>query len=219
MNLTPKMILLSLGGTGLYLVIAIFAEGGVEAFFSHPPLTAVVIVTFALAIVPLFSGVNLSSGVREDRSNRWVLPVFGVLGVLSAFLPAYTDRIDFWTLDGDTVHWIGVALYALGGIVRLWPVFMLGNRFSGLVAIQPGHKLVTTGIYSIIRHPSYLGLLIIALGWGLAFRSSIGVILAALNLVPLIGRIRAEEKLLASEFGAEYEAYRARTSKIVPGVY
>jgi protein-S-isoprenylcysteine O-methyltransferase Ste14 len=103
--------------------------------------------------------------------------------------------------------------------VRLWPVFVLGNRFSGLVAIQPGHKLVTTGIYSVIRHPSYIGLMITALGWALAFRSGVGVILAALNLVPLVGRICAEERLLASEFGEEYDAYRARTSKIIPGVY
>lgn len=219
MNPTPKMILLSLGGTGLYLAIAIFAAGGIEAFFSHPPLTAVAVVTFALAIAALFSRGSMSPGVREDRGNRWVIAAFAALGILTAFLPAYTDRIDFWTFGGDTVRWIGVTLYALGGIVRLWPVFVLGNRFSGLVAIQPGHKLVTTGIYSVIRHPSYVGLLITAFGWALAFRSGVGVILAALNLVPLIGRIRAEEKLLASEFGAEYEAYRARTSRLIPGIY
>ena len=49
-----------------------------------------------------------------------------------------------------------------GGALRIWPVFVLGRRFSGLVAIQPGHTLVTTGIYSVIRNPSYLGLLIIS---------------------------------------------------------
>lgn len=219
MNLTPKMILLSLGGTGLYLAIAVFAAGGIEAFFSHSPLTAVVVVTFALAVAALFSGGSMSPGVREDRGNRWVIAAFALLGVLTAFLPAYTDRIDFWTFGGEGVRWIGVALYMLGGIVRLWPVFVLGNRFSGLVAIQPGHKLVTTGIYSVIRHPSYVGLLVTAFGWALAFRSGVGVILAALNLVPLIGRIHAEEKLLASEFGAEYETYRARTSRLIPGIY
>jgi protein-S-isoprenylcysteine O-methyltransferase Ste14 len=62
-------------------------------------------------------------------------------------------------------------------------------------------------------------LLIISLGWGLAFRSTIGVLLAAANLVPLVARIRAEEALLASQFGAEYDAYRARTSRLIPGLY
>jgi hypothetical protein len=114
---------------------------------------------------------NLSPGVRKDRANRWVIAVFGLIGLLEACLPAYTDRKRFWTLDGDTIRWVGVALFAAGGALRLWPVFVLGRRFSGLVAIQLGHTLVTTGIYGVIRHPSYLGLLVNSLGWALAFRS------------------------------------------------
>ena len=91
-----------------------------------------------------------------------------------------------WTIDGDTVRWIGVVLYAGGGVPRLWPVFLLGSRFSGLVAIQPGHTLVTDGIYRTIRNPSYLGLFVLSLGWALAFRSMTGVLLVALMIQPLI---------------------------------
>ena len=167
----------------------------------------------------LFSEGNLSAGEREDRANRWVLIAFAVLGLLSAWLPAYTDAKDIWTIDGDTVRWIGVVLFALGGVLRLWPVFVLGRRFSGLVAIQPGHALVTDGIYRVIRHPSYLGLLVGSFGWALAFRSGVGLVLAALMLLPLIGRIRAEEALLREQFGADYEAYRARSWRLVPGIY
>jgi len=112
-----------------------------------------------------------------------------------------------------------VALFGAGGALRLWPVFVLGDRFSGLVAIQPGHRLVTSGVYGVIRHPSYLGLLISSLGWGLAFRSWIGVLLAALLVPPLLARINAEERLLRSQFGDEYDAYRARTSRLIPGLY
>ena len=100
-----------------------------------------------------------------------------LLGLLTAYLPAYTDRHVYWTLDGDPLRWLGVGLFAVGGTLRLWPVFVLGHRFSGLVAIQPGHTLVTTGVYGIIRHPSYLGLLVNALGWGLTFRAGVGVLL------------------------------------------
>jgi len=102
---------------------------------------------------------------------------------------------------------------------RLWPVFVLGRRFSGLVAIQPGHTLVTSGVYGVIRHPSYLGLLLNALGWGLAFRSGVGVLLTALIVVPVLARIRAEEQLLRTQFGGEYNAYCARTSRLIPGLY
>jgi protein-S-isoprenylcysteine O-methyltransferase Ste14 len=96
---------------------------------------------------------------------------------------------------------------------------VLGHRFSGLVAIQPGHTLVTGGVYGIIRHPSYLGLLVNSLGWGLAFRSGVGVLLTALLVPPLLARIRADERLLRTQFGDEYDAYRARTSRLIPGLY
>ena len=78
---------------------------------------------------------------------------------------------------------------------------------------------MTSGLYGVIRHPSYLGLLINALGWALAFRSGVGVLLAALMVPPLVGRMNSEEALLGSQFGAEYDAYRLRTWRLIPGVY
>jgi protein-S-isoprenylcysteine O-methyltransferase Ste14 len=216
---SPKLIAATILGTAAYLGLAILGWGGFAAFFSHPARTAVAVILALLAVAALFTAGNLSSGEREDRGNRWVLAAFGVLGVLIGFLPAYTDRIDFWTIDGDTVRWLGVALFAVGGALRLWPVFVLGNRFSGLVAIQPGHALVTTGIYSVIRHPSYLGLIVNAVGWSLAFRSGVGVLLTVLMIIPLLARMDAEEALLCSQFGNEYQSYMAHTSRLIPGVY
>jgi protein-S-isoprenylcysteine O-methyltransferase Ste14 len=172
-----------------------------------------------MSVIASFSSGNLSSGEREDRDNRWVIAAFAVIGLLEAYLPAYTDRKGFWTLDGDSVRWIGVVLFIFGGALRILPVFVLGHRFSGLVAIQPGHTLVLTGIYGVIRHPSYLGLLVNALGWALAFRSGVGVLLTVLTIAPLVARINSEEALLHTQFGAEYDAYRARTSRLIPGVY
>ncbi|MGA8057155.1 MAG: isoprenylcysteine carboxylmethyltransferase family protein [Candidatus Binataceae bacterium] len=206
-------------GTAAYFALAVMGRGGLAAFFSHPPLTALAIALFAISGVALFAGGNVSPGVREDRDNRWVLVAYGVLGLLDCYLPAYTDRIDFWTIDGDTIRWLGVVLFTAGGLLRLWPVFVLGNRFSGLVAIQPGHTLVTSGVYGVIRHPSYLGLFVNSLGWGLAFRSGVGVLLTVLTMLPLLARIRAEERLLRSQFGDEYDAYCARTSRLIPGIY
>lgn len=205
-------------GTAIYIGVVVLAAGG-SAVFLHPPLIVLAVVFLIMVVAALFAGGNLSPGVREDRGNRWVIAAIGVLGLLSAFLPAYTDRIGLWTFDGDAVRWLGVALFAVGGALRLWPVYVLGDRFSGLVAIQPGHRLVTGGIYAVIRHPSYLGLLVNSLGWALAFRSGVGVMLTALLLLPVVARIRAEEALLSSEFGDEYDAYRARTSRLIPGLY
>ena len=113
----------------------------------------------------------------------------------------------------------GGAVFSVGCGVRMWPVFVLGNRFSGLVAIQPGHTLVTTGIYGVVRNPSYLGMVVALVGWALAFRSGVGLVLTALILPPLVARMHAQERLLRSQFGSEYEAYCARTQRLIPGIY
>jgi protein-S-isoprenylcysteine O-methyltransferase Ste14 len=217
---SPKVALVSLGGTLVYLGLAVLGWGGLAAFFSHPARATLTVIVILLAVAALFTTGNMSSGEREDRSNRWVIAAFGIIGLVAAWLPAYTDRIDVWTIDGDAVRWLGVVLFAAGGALRIWPVFVLGRRFSGLVAIQPGHTLVTTGIYRVIRHPSYLGLLVNALGWALAFRSLAGVLLAAFTMVPVVARIRSEEALLRSHFGGDYDAFRAQTPwRLVPGLY
>jgi protein-S-isoprenylcysteine O-methyltransferase Ste14 len=206
-------------GVCAYVGLAVLGWGGFRPFFSHPALIALVVVLFALSFVSFFAGGNLSPGVREARSNRWVIAVFAVIGFLNAYLPAYTDRKELWTIDGDTIRWLGVVLFATGGALRIWPVFVLGQRFSGLVAIQPGHTLVTSGVYGVIRHPSYLGLLINSLGWSLAFRSGVGVLLTVLLIPALLSRISAEENLLRAQFGEEYKAYCSHTSRLIPGIY
>jgi protein-S-isoprenylcysteine O-methyltransferase Ste14 len=219
MRSTPILAFISVVAALGFLGLAVLGWGGFAAFFSHPPLIVLAVAVLLMSGAAFFSSGNLSSGEREDRANRWVIVAFALIGLLEAYLPAYTDRKDFWTFDGDTVRWLGVFLFAVGGALRIWPVFVLGRRFSGLVAIQPGHTLVTSGVYGVIRHPSYLGLLVNSLGWALAFRSGVGVLLGALIIPPLLARIRAEEALLRSQFGREYDAYCARTSRLVPGLY
>jgi protein-S-isoprenylcysteine O-methyltransferase Ste14 len=211
--------LLMIAASAAYFGLSIYGAGGFGAFFSQPAFIALTVVFFALTLAAIFAGGGLTTGECEDRSNRWVLYVFGMVGLALGFLPAYTDRIGFWTIDGDAIRWIGVALFAVGGALRIWPVFVLGNRFSGLVAIQAHHELVTNGIYSVIRHPSYAGLLINSVGWSLAFRSGAGLILTAILVPIIVARIHSEERLLQSHFGAEYDAYRSRTSRLIPGIY
>ena len=203
-----------------YLGLAIVGAGGPGRFFSYPPLIAVSLVTIALGFASLFSEGHIGSGVKEDRSNRWVIAALGVLGFIDAYLPAYTDRIDFLTFGGEGVRWLGVFLYAAGGVLRLAPVFVLGRRFSGLVAIQPEHRLVTSGLYGIIRHPSYLGLfvLIARLGAGVPLRAWASS--SPCCRLPSCWRASTLRSGCSSEtFGAEYDAYRARTWRLIPYVY
>lgn len=218
MQLLIRLILILLL-TAAWLALAAWGLGTAAPFFTDPPLVVFVWINVAVCAAAAFAGGNISTGVKEDRGNRWVLVVFTVLGLLIGYLPAYTLRVGFWTFGGDNVRWCGVALYAVGCWLRLWPVFVLKNRFSGLVAIQVGHQLVTGGPYRLIRHPSYLGVLVLCTGWALVFRSGVGLVITALIWLTLLGRIASEEALLREHFGSEYEDYRARTWRLVPGVY
>ncbi len=219
MAATPKLALSALVSTLFFIGLAIVGRGGVRPFFANPARIAFVVIFLVLTVASWFSSGNVSSGEREDRSNRWVLAVFMILSILSIYFSAYTDRKNIWVIDGDAARWTGVGLLIVGGVIRLWPVFVLGNRFSGLVAIQPGHTLVTTGIYRVVRNPSYVGLLLSSFAGNLVFRSVVGMVLSALMIPPLIARIHSEERLLGSQFGAEYEAYRRRTWRLIPGLY
>jgi len=219
MHVAPRMAVFSVVGMLVYLCLPVLGEGGLRRFLSHPPLVALILVTLALTASALFSRGNLSSGEREDRKNRWVLGAFALIGLMLGYAPALSDRLDLFVVGGAATRWVGVLLYAVGGALRIAPVFALGERFSGLVAIQRDHELVTDGLYRYIRNPSYLGLLIGTLGWALAFRSIIGILLTVLLVVPLVARMQAEEALLGERFGEAYAAYRARSWRLIPWVY
>jgi protein-S-isoprenylcysteine O-methyltransferase Ste14 len=217
----PKwgMVLITAASLALYLGLAVWGWGGWLAFMEHPARAGAAVAMVVISVAAMFTRGNISSGRREDPRNRWVLLPFLVLGFVLAWLPAYTDRHDVWTIDGDAVRYLGLALFVVGSVLRVGAVFVLGRRFSGLVAIQEGHELVTGGLYGWIRHPSYLGLLLGQLGWVLVFRSAIGVLVSLLLLPPLVARMNAEEALLESEFGARYADYRRRTWRLLPFIY
>jgi protein-S-isoprenylcysteine O-methyltransferase Ste14 len=214
-----KIMLTGIVSLVIQFGLAILGWGGWMAFWAHPAFKALVWVCAALMVVAAPSGGSMNAGEKEDRGNRWVLAAFGVLTLAGAFFSAYTDRIGFWTLDGDGMRWAGVSVCFAGGLLRLLPVYVLKNRFSGLVAIQHDHRLETHGLYGVIRNPSYLGLLITAVGWALAFRSGVGVLLALGQMAPLVARMNAEERLLRAHFGVEYDAYVKRTWRLLPGIY
>ena len=214
-----RMLFGSVVYVGIEFTLAALAWGGFRPFFAHPQFKALLVLTVMMIAVSFASEISVSSGVKEDRSNRWVLGAFSLLGLALAFFPAWTDRIGFLVFGGATLRWIGIVVFTIGGALRLYPVFVLGRRFSPLVAIQEGHTLVTTGIYGRVRNPSYLGLLINMLGWSLTFRSGVGVVICALTFAVLTVRMNSEEQLLHEHFGAEYDSYRARTARLIPWVY
>jgi hypothetical protein len=75
-------------------------DGRPSWYFSHIPLIALAVITAAPGVASPFTEGHLGSGMREDRSNRWVIEAPGVLGFTGAYLPAYSSRHDILTCAG-----------------------------------------------------------------------------------------------------------------------
>jgi protein-S-isoprenylcysteine O-methyltransferase Ste14 len=136
-----------------------------------------------------------------------------------AVLPPYLDGRELWTTDAVVTPYVGLFLLTAGGVLRIAAVFVLGRRFTGLVAVQENHRLKTDGLYRWIRHPSYAGMLVYIAGFVLVFRCWLGLLIVAGFFAVLIARMNSEEALLESEFGEEYASYRRRTWRLVPWIY
>ena len=114
----------------------------------------------------------------------------------------------------------GLACYALG----LWIFHRshadLGTNWSITLEVREQHRLVTVGVYRLVRHPMYLGLMLYSAGQALVLPNWIAgpSYLAAFGLLCAL-RLGPEERLMLDQFGADYEAYRARTKRLVPGVW
>ena len=129
-----------------------------------------------------------------------VSAVFGKDGI--AFLP-------------DWIYLVGI-VFMFGGIVFWqWAISVLGRYFSGVIGVQKEQKVVDTGPYHLIRHPSYTGALIFYVGMGLAVQSWAAVLVAVIVFGAVYGyRIFVEEKVLINELGNNYVDYKKRTKRI-----
>ena len=205
---------------GLSCAAFSLGRGDWLAFFASPARVGALVVSLALSVLVVFSGLGgMNPGKREDRGNRWIFGPLLVLALGIAVLPPYLDGRNLWATDEAVTPYVGLALVALGGTLRLAAVFALGHRFTGLVAIQEGHRLQTGGLYRYIRHPSYAGMLLYMAGYVLVFRCWLGLLLVAGTFAVLVVRMNAEEALLESQFGEEYASYRRRTWRLIPWVY
>ena len=115
---------------------------------------------------------------------------------------------------------IGLSVALLGMAVRAWSVRTLGEFFTVDVTVAAEQPLIDDGPYAQVRHPSYTGMLMAILGFGIAL-DSWGASAAALllPLVAVVNRIRHEEAMLRRELGEPYEAYAKRTARVLPGIW
>ena len=204
----------------LFLLLMVMGWGSWTGFFAHPVRIGVVALHLIMIPVMTFSTSGRSRGLKSAPDWRPFFPLLVFHSLFTAFVMPYMDARELWVLPGGNVtRWVGFVVLALGVSLRLGPMLELGRRFVSVVAVQEGHTLHTTGFYSAVRHPSYLGILLMDVGFAGVFRSVVAVALLPLVFWMFKRRMDVEEAFMSEQFGTAYRDYMGRTARILPGAY
>jgi protein-S-isoprenylcysteine O-methyltransferase len=151
-----------------------------------------------------------------DRNTlRWLWPgIAGCIGAAVTVAYALPQFRAAWLLHG---HAAGVALFVLGLSLRWLAIFYLGRFFTVDVAIAADHRVIDSGPYRWVRHPSYSGALLACLGYGIVLGSWLSLLLLTLPIAAMLARrIVVEEAALSAGLGEPYRRYAARTRRLIP---
>jgi protein-S-isoprenylcysteine O-methyltransferase Ste14 len=172
---------------------------------------------------PMLLRATSRDGASERRTSQETGGRGAVVASLSAFGLFFMAILVF---PGSTEAVTALAMAALGCLLALAGASLvlgsrtrLGPAWSFVPKADQTAGLVTAGPYRFVRHPIYLGLIMLAVGEALAFGSWPALLIVLVGIVPgFVWRARAEETLLRNTFGERYEAYRRRTKMIIPYV-
>ena len=187
-----------------------------------PAQTLLLIVVTLWIASEVFLGVvrrsRTGESSRHDRSSLallWVA-IFGAV-----FLGIWLERFQAARIPGGrTTFLIGIAAIIAGIVIRWVAIATLWRYFTVDVAIRHDHKIISHGLYRVVRHPSYSGCVLSFIGLGVVFANWISLtVITIVVLVAFSYRIAIEERALIDAFGDEYRDYSARTKRLIPGIY
>ena len=172
------------------------------------------------AVVDIRTSKRLRGGARrQDKGSRVVLLCLIVFGLLLGVLLAYKVPATVITGAGVFLAWLSILLIYAGIALRLYAIIVLGAFFTTAVAVAPGQPVIETGPYRLIRHPSYSGLLIILLGFGLSLTNWLSLlVIMGCGLIGFGYRIHVEERVLQEHLGQPYQEYMRHTKRLIPFV-
>jgi len=179
-------------------------------------------------IIPAWGMMELSqrSSVHREGATR-VGSIAGRLAFLTcviatALVANLTPRVfpAAAIRPAPVVFTAGVVILLAGLVLRGWSFKVLGQYFTHVVMVSSDQPVIASGPYRVLRHPSYTGIILIAIGVGLASANWADLAgLFLLTLTPLLWRIHVEEAALAATVGDRYRAYAAQHKRLVPLVW
>jgi len=156
-------------------------------------------------------------GGDEDRSSTRLVLVTYVVAFAAPFLLG-TSGVGV-TQSGSALAWIGVSIGVLGLGVRIWSMRVLGRDYTRSLRTREAQVVVDRGPYRLVRHPGYVGSILVWFGSRVAVNWLVGAVTLLALVLVYVYRIDAEERMLVEHLGASYESYRASTWRLVPFVW
>lgn len=225
-KLQPQWGLVTVIATSLLLLPALFYAGIIDpidvvgwpgeatVFLS---LNSIVI----LSLVALETTAMNVTGTSSGRGDRGYIS--GIMTVVAVLYAPVFDRyvMDVLTIETNqfTYYMLGIGVCILGATVRKVAKNTLGIYFSHELRVLDDQMVIDHGIYRYVRHPAYLGTLLLVPGISWMFLSHIGVLLLVPTLFVALGRIQREELMLVKNLGTEYRSYINRSKMIIPFIY
>ncbi len=202
--------------------------------FSIKTLGIIILVFSVLqGIIVIFSKGSLRFQKPSGGFTTWVYNIINLL-ILLALTPLISIlllknilnpfEILSFKINNENIlsilEIIGIILYIIGNIFVYWSRIALWSSFR-LGAVKPSEKdkLIVSFPFSLIRHPMYFAVIVMALGLGLLIHSSIILILTIILTISIVKMIPIEEAQLLDAYGKDYEKYKLKSKALVPFIY
>lgn len=209
----------------VFFGVALFVPAGTVDYwqawvFIAVFLTATMVPSAYLAVRnPAALARRMKAGpTAETRPAQRIIMSATVLLVIAALVVSALDHRFGWS---SVPLWLIIAgdVLVVGGLVLSQLVVVQNSYAAATITVEADQPLVSTGLYGVVRHPMYLGALIMMVGMPPALDSLWGLAVVAVALPVLAARILDEEKMLRQELPG-YPEYASRVRKrLMPGVW
>ena len=187
-----------------------------------PKIIIIIVVSYVYGFFEVFLNLrqrrNNNVAASNDKGTLRLLYILITIGFFLSFAIGATrlGRIYHW----NTFFTIGMFLFVIGLMIRIHSILTLRRFFTYSVAKLENHEIIETGLYKFIRHPGYLGQMLIFLGISISMSNWLSILAM---MIPIshayLYRIKVEERFMFEQLGENYLNYQSQTKRLFPMVY
>jgi protein-S-isoprenylcysteine O-methyltransferase Ste14 len=159
---------------------------------------------------------SLEKTASDRKSTLFLVITFFTVLFISAIL----NWFKIGSFSSEPIAILGLVLMALGLFIRILSIRTLGKFYTRKLLTTDEQEVIQKGIYKYIRHPGYLGTVVIWSSAGIAMQNLvISIIATVLILISYYYRITSEEQMLVQTFGKKYSDYKNRSWHLLPFIW